>query len=403
MRRLPIAIAGLLAVAGAAVVPLASTASPASSARPAAAAGSHQAGPGLGIKHVFVIVFENESYAAAYKHNPNPYLGKKLQKQGTLLTHYYAIGHDSLDNYIAMISGQAPNDDTSGDCPYYGDFNDTTADATIDANGQAVGTGCVFPENVETLADQLNAAGITWHGYMDEMGKDPTREESVCGVPTLTPSGKDDTQEATKKDQYAARHNPFVYFHSLIDSGSCAQNVTHLSDLKHDLKATHTTAKFTWITPDLCNDGHDSPCIGKDSSGSRKGGLAAVDDFLSKWVPKIQKSPAYQKNGLIIITSDESKDTDTSSCCHEQPGPSDPKPGKTGPGGGRIGTLVIGRCVKHGKKDSKHYNHYSLLRSLEDLYGITTGGTDGLGHLGYAAASGLHSFGPDLFAGCPNA
>ena len=88
------------------------------------------------------------------------------------------------------------------------------------------------------------------------------------------------------------------------------------------------------------------------------------------------------------------------SCCGEQPGPTDPKPGIHGPGGGRIGTLVIGRCVRQNHKDATPYNHYSLLRSLEDLYGLRTGGTDGKGHLGYAAAAGLKSFGKDLFAHC---
>ena len=67
------------------------------------------AGPDLGIRHVFVIVLENESSASTYLHNPHPYLGKVLQRQGTLLTNYYATGHVSLDNYVSMISGQAPN------------------------------------------------------------------------------------------------------------------------------------------------------------------------------------------------------------------------------------------------------------------------------------------------------
>jgi hypothetical protein len=343
-----------------------------------------------------VIVLENESYDDTYLHNPNPYLGKKLQQQGTLLTHYFGTGHASLDNYIAMISGQAPNPATSADCPNYNDFQGTMTDQ----NGQAIGTGCVYPSNIRTLADQLSHAHITWGGYMDQMGRTPSREQKRCGIPTLTSAGHDDTQGATTADQYAARHNPFVYFHSLIDSGRCARHVVRLGRLRTALHRVRTTPRFAFITPNLCNDGHDKPCVGKDARGSNAGGLVSVDHFLRTWIPRIKHSPAYRKNGLIIVTSDESATSDTASCCNEQPGPTDPFPGITGPGGGRVGTLVLGHCVRRGARDPRHYNHYSLLRSLENLYGIRAGGTDGHGHLGYAAQAGLRPFGHDLFTRC---
>lgn len=356
--------------------------------------------PSLGIRHVFVIVLENESYAATYLHNPHPYLGKTLQRQGTLLTQYYATGHVSLDNYIAMMSGQAPNPMTSSDCPFYENFNGTTAPAVLDADGQAVGVGCVFPSNVKTLGDQLSAQHISWRGYMDNMGNVPSREQSRCGVPHTDALGRDDTQTATAKDQYAARHNPFVYFHSLIDSGLCRKHVVPLTALAANLRREATTPRFAFITPDLCDDGHDTGCAGPDAKGQRAGGLASVDNFLSVWVPRIERSAAYRHGGLIVITSDESATSDATSCCGERAGPTDPMPGISGPGGGRVGTLVIGRCVARGRRDATPYNHYSLLRSLEDLFGVRTGGTDGRGHLGFAAAAGLRPFGRDLFARC---
>ncbi|HWC34380.1 MAG TPA: alkaline phosphatase family protein [Mycobacteriales bacterium] len=355
---------------------------------------------GLGIRHVFVIVLENESSESTYLHNPHPYLGKVLQRRGTLLTNYYATGHVSLDNYISMISGQAPNPLTSSDCQLYVNFNGTTAAAPLNGSGQAVGVGCVFPANVKTLADQLSAKHVSWRGYMDNMGNKPAREQVRCGIPHTDATGRDDTQTATAKDQYAARHNPFVYFHSLIDSGLCKKHVVPLTALKQNLRHVATTPHFSFITPDLCNDGHDTNCAGPDAKGKRTGGLASVDDFLSVWVPRIEHSPAWKKGGLIIITSDESETSDSSSCCGEKAGPSDPLPGISGPGGGKVGTLVIGHCVAHGRRDATPYNHYSLLRSLEDIFGIRTGGTDGHGHLGYAAAAGLRPFGHDLFSRC---
>jgi phosphatidylinositol-3-phosphatase len=358
------------------------------------------ASPSSDPPHVFLLVLENESYKQTYLNEPKRYIGKNLEKQGTLLTQYHAIGHFSLDNYIAMISGQAPNPDTSGDCGSYVNFNRTTKPAKINSRGQAVGVGCVYPSNVMTLPNQLSALGISWHGYMEDMGNTPSREQKRCGVPTLLKHRRDDTQLATKKDQYAARHNPFVYFHSLIDPGLCTQNVVPLTALPDALKSVDTTPHFSFITPDLCDDGHDSPCRGRDSRGSKAGGLVSANHFLSVWVPRIERSPAYQDNGLIIITSDESETTDSSKCCNEKPGPNEHKPGIFGPGGGRIGTLVIGQCVQPGVKDARPYDHYSLLRSLENLFGISTGGSDGLGHLGYAGATGLRPFGKDLFATC---
>jgi hypothetical protein len=392
VRRLIALLASAVALTAGAGVGIGASAS----TRPAAAVSIDH----IGIRHVFVIVLENESYDATYVHNPHPYLGKTLQSQGTLLTNYYATGHVSLDNYISMLSGQAPNPLTSSDCQLYLNFNGSTAPAALDGSGQAVGIGCVFPSNVKTLADQLTAQHISWRGYMDNMGNVPTREQTRCGIPHTDALMRDDTQSATAKDQYAARHNPFVYFHSLIDSGLCRKNVVPLTALKGNLKRLRTTPRFAFITPDLCNDGHDTNCAGPDAKGKRTGGLASVDNFLSVWIPRIEHSAAYRHGGLIIITSDESATSDSSSCCGERAGPSDPMPGITGPGGGRVGTLVIGRCVARGKHDAAPYNHYSLLRSLEDIFGIHTGGTDGHGHLGFAAATGLKAFGHDLFSRC---
>jgi hypothetical protein len=354
----------------------------------------------LPVKHVFVIVVENEAYSSLYAHNPNHYLGRKLQNQGTLLTHYYGIGHYSLDNYIAMISGQAPNPKTSADCGTRVAFTPSDPTLTIDSNGQAVGEGCVYPSQVKTIGDQLSGAGVSWGGYMDDMGATKGREQAKCGVPHLLAGGLDGTQRATAKDQYAARHNPFTYFDSLVNSGLCKQHVVNLTHLRSDLKKTSSTPRFSFITPDLCDDGHDGTCVGKNVAGTHKGGLYAIDKFLHKWVPVIKASPAFKKDGVLIITSDESEGGDATSCCNEQPGPTEPQPGLSGPGGGRTGTLVIGKCVAKGKTDATRYNHYSLLRSLEDIFGIKTGGTDGAGHLGFAAATGLQPFGHDLFKKC---
>ncbi|MFP3245346.1 MAG: alkaline phosphatase family protein, partial [Paraburkholderia sp.] len=255
------------------------------------------------IRHVFVITLENENYATTFGAGTKaPYLAQTLASQGALVQQYYGTGHVSLDNYIAMLSGQSPTMDTDNDCITYQDFSLTG----MTPDGQAIGTGCVYPASVKTLPDQLTAAGYTWRGYEEDMGNDPTREAATCGHPTLNTTDLTQTAEAPSAavplgDQYATRHDPFMYFHSIIDSPNCGQNVVNLTKLTTDLQSVATTANFNLITPNLCDDGHDSPCV-----NGQPGGLTSANTFLQKWVPIITASPAFQQDGLLIINFDES-------------------------------------------------------------------------------------------------
>jgi phosphatidylinositol-3-phosphatase len=365
-------------------------------------------------QHVFIIVLENEGFDRTFgPYSPALYL-KQLAANAGLLTNYYGVGHNSLDNYIAMISGQAPNPLTQQDCPNYNDFQQTgTA-----PDGQAIGTGCIFPKGVSTLVNQLEATRrLTWKGYMEDMGNLADRENSTCGQPKLDQNGKDKTQTAAPGDQYAAKHNPFVYFRSIVGDGSvdadadCRAHVVNLSQLANDLLREETTPNYAFITPNLCHDGHNSPC----QKGHLRGGLVAADDFLKALVPAILDSAAYQHDGLLIITFDEAdldyvvdpatgnwvlNGGDASRCCNEQPAPNikgdvtisgrrDEGPGIIGPGGGRIGAVLISPFIRPGSVSTVEYNHYSMLRSIEDFFGLE--------HLGYAAQPGLKSFGKDIF------
>jgi hypothetical protein len=337
------------------------------------------------VKHVFVIVLENKNYDETWSAgSAAPYLAKVLRGQGKLLTNYYGIGHLSLDNYIAMVSGQPPNPQTQADCQRFTDFV-----GTVGSDGIAVGQGCVYPPSVPTVADQLEAKGLTWKGYMQDMGDNPARDQgSTCAHPPVGPTSNDATQTAAADDQYATRHNPFVYFHSIIDRPSCAANDVPLSHLPGDLSSSGSTASFSFITPDLCNDGHDASC-----ASGEPGGLTQAGHFLEQWVPRILASPGYLDGGMLVITFDEAEAggsaPDASACCGEVSGPNSPMPGIFGPGGGRVGALVISPFVTPGTTSDTPYNHYSLLRTVEDVFGLS--------HLGYAGANGLASFGGDVF------
>jgi hypothetical protein len=190
------------------------------------------------------------------------------------------------------------------------------------------------------------------------------------GTPCRHPQANtaDDTQKAKVGDQYAARHDPFVYFRSITDSPSCASNVVDLSELSGDLASGSTTRNLTYITPNLCNDAHDSPCV-----DGRPGGLVTADQWLKTWVPKILASPAYKKDGLLVVTFDEADTASTdgaNACCGEGPGPNSPLPGLYGLGGGRTGTVLVSPFIKPGTINDTAYNHYSLLRTIENTFGL---------------------------------
>ena len=391
------------------------------------------------INNILVIDLENEDASSTFgSGSPATYLNGTLVPQGELLENYYAIGHVSLDNYIAQVSGQAPTPQTATDC--FGSYTNVSpgSDDANTSTGQVDGTGCVYPaptsttHGAPTIADQLDSAYppnatthvASWREYAEDMGNDTTRDhgatDSLGGTDCAHPAinGTDKTESAEAADQYTDRHNPFIYFHSIIDnSAECNANVvplgtvavgttsifngvslpdTFTGHLANDLSSFATTPKFGFITPNLCDDGHDATCAGTNIEGAKTGGLTGADLWLKHYMPMIMASPAYQSGQmLVVVTTDEGALSDSSPCCGEQPGPND----SSITGGGRVGALLLNKqYIVPGTVDTTgYYNHYSALRSYEDLLGLTSGGADGLGHVGFAASPGLTPFGQDIF------
>ncbi|MDQ1546596.1 MAG: hypothetical protein QOH69_1500 [Actinomycetota bacterium] len=280
------------------------------------------------IKHVWLIILENKSYDATFTGlNQNSYLWKSLPSQGALLTNYYGTGHSSMDNYISMVSGQSPQEDTQSDCSVANtDFGSNSTIIKTGANaGQVASTanaaqpsganapnganGCTYPTDTPTLFNQLDAAGKTWKGYAQDLGDQAGREDATCAGPgtkdndpttnpaflTATPShplppGVTSFTGAQANDQYVAKHFPFPWFHSL--TGTVTRNGTdpgltkpaqggtdcdaaHIANLDssstglfHDLQKSSTTPAFSWISPNNCSDAHDAICKGNNLSGS---------------------------------------------------------------------------------------------------------------------------------------
>ena len=300
------------------------------------------------IKHVWLIILENKSYDASFTGlNNNTYLWKTLPSQGVLLKNYYGTGHDSLDNYLSMASGQAPLTDTQSDCPdydsiagsvdYSGNLNSNSNYgqlASAAGPNAAIGqNGCVYPSSVPTLFNQFDKAGVSWKGYAQDLGN-PDSSGSVhdagtqyCGAPYASAGATAGTAQpnpgsANSTDQYVPKHFPFPWFESLLQSGDC--NSTHIanlfsstSGLYHDLQKESMTPAFSWISPNNCSDAHDAVCHGNNLSGgfsdpntpnapvNYTGGLYASDLFLEHVIPEIEASPAYKDGGMIDVTFDE--------------------------------------------------------------------------------------------------
>jgi phosphatidylinositol-3-phosphatase len=340
------------------------------------------------VGHVFVIVLENKTFADTFGPTGRvdaPYLNNTLVPQGELLTKYYGTGHNSADNYIAMVAGQPPTPASKDDCP--GDMPKPVADSATGPFDIATSDGCDYPARFRTLGDQMTDRGLTWKGYNS-------------GIPGPCSMAHD-------KGHYARKHNPWVFFRSVRESNQCQQDVVGLDQLSTDLMSADTTPNLSYIVPDQCEDAHDN-CTGPLPSNpiiDDQYALKQADAFLGVWVPRILNSAAFKQDGLLVINFDESVG-DATACCGEQPGPADPAPGGyadgvPGPGGGITGALLISPFISPGSAqpsglhlNNTDYNHYSLLRSLEDLFGIKQ-------HLGYAAPASVVPFGSDVFDRVP--
>ncbi len=264
--------------------------------------------------HVWIYVLENTTYDEVTAQSM-PYFSSLA---GVHLTKMYGVAHQSLGNYIAMASGHAPNAATKADCLQYNCLYDIGED--------------------ENIADQLEAAGLTWKAYMDGMAK-----------PCATP--KEGALDAYLVG-YATRHNPFMYYRGIVDDTSrCAAHVRPFPDLAKD-QAAGNVANYNFIAPDTCHDGHD------DSKAGCK--LTDADNWLRQQLPAVLASTAYRDGGAVFVTFDEAESADTSSCCG-------------GIGGGHIATAVMSPMLRTPAASAADapYSHYSLLRTVEDDFGLS--------------------------------
>ncbi len=286
---------------------------------------------------MFLITLTAPSYTDAFSTSSvATYLNHTLVPRGTLLSGYETLGLTALPDYLALLSGQAPNADTRGECATYAEF---PASAKPASNGQVPGDGCVYPNTIITLADQVASAGKTWKAYIEDMGS------QACIHPNS--DALDNVALPFAGPQYATRHNPFIYFHSLLDLGGCASDDVSLTKLPNDLARASATPTLSYIAARACDDAGATSC-----PDGKPAGLVGEDAFLKTWVPRILASPAYKQDGLLVITFAIAG-----------------VPSTTG-GGAPTGTLLLSRYAAPGKTVSATYNPYSVLASIESLFGF---------------------------------
>ncbi len=292
------AIAGAAAVLSLAACGAAGDAepSPATGSKPAPAAMGHGSRPTASAvsdpgSHVFVIVLENREFGQVIGNPSAPFLNR-LARHGALATRYFAISHPSLPNYLALVGGATFH--IGSDC--------------TDCSAQG-----------SNLALQLQRAGVSWRAYMEGMPK-------ACYRGAFAGS-------------YAKKHDPFMYFPSIRNDPATCSKIVPGSELNADLDAGRLAA-FSWITPDLCHDGHDC-------------GTGATDRYLAGLVPRLISS--LGRHGFLVVTFDEG--ISERGCC-------------AGAHGGRIATVFTGPDVRRHARLRRRYEHYSLLRTLQKAFSL---------------------------------
>jgi hypothetical protein len=255
---------------------------------------------------VWVIELGDQGYNATFANtSSDTYLNKTLASQGEVVPYVYASATSDLANELALVTGQGPTVQTENNCPTYS----AIAPGTTGKDGQVTGDGCVYPESTPSFESELTSAGDSWKAYVQGQGVSST---DTCIMPTLGAVDSHFTPASTSG--YVTWRNPLVYLDDVTSSGSCNYNDTGLPRLKSDLSNPATTPNVSFIYPNSCNDGSDTPCLPGAPSGT-----AQSDKFLQSVVPEIMASAAYKQDGMILITFAQAPQSgagaDQSSCC----------------------------------------------------------------------------------------
>ena len=322
--------------------------------------------------HIIVIVEENKGYATVLSHDFAPAIADLAKNYG-VATQMFAERHPSEPNYVALVGG-----DTFG-------IADDDAWYCVAGSTQQYCKGSDAPGFAKHLVDgpnlatQLEAKGLDWRAYLENL-------PAPGSLAIVSP--ETDTEPAAL---YAAKHTGFTNYATVHAEPNLATKLVGFENLKEDLR-TGTIPAFSLIVPNQCNEMHGinsakapAACAKGDEGLVRRG-----DANVSSLVADIQASPIWSTgNTAIVITWDEDGKADrlpgaAVSCCVVN---------ASNPGGGHIPTIVITNHGPRGLADDTQYDHYSLLRTIEDAFGLN-------GHLRHADDANVLPMTP-LFAEKP--
>jgi hypothetical protein len=277
------------------------TASPSTTSATTATTTSSTTAPAVShprYSHIWLVVMENLEYSDALA---TPGLAA-IAHRWAYVTESYAAGHPSLPNYLALTAG-------------------STLGVTSDC------LTCYV--NAPNIAEQLAAEHVSWDAYFESVSR-------PCYL-------------GTSYGEYAAKHNPFQYFDDIRSSRSLCSHLRPYSELPGVLKGPESNVpSFIWVTPNICDDGHDcSPSF------------AAT--WLDRFVGLVTSTSAWRHGGLLVVTWDEGSDGDTSAIT-----PSGSVEATAG--GGHILTILVASGL-HGAIRAP-LSHGGLLAAIEENFGL---------------------------------
>lgn len=269
-------------------------------------------------QHIFYVMMENHSYNEIIG-SPNAPQINSLAKTYGLATSYYGVTHPSEPNYVAAIGGS-----------YYGIQDDAPYNVTANGVNHTI--------TAPSIVDQLEGAGLTWKTYQQAL---PYAGFTGTAYPS------------SSNALYASKHNGFLNFAHVQNNPAELQNIVPDTQLATDLQSGNVP-NFSFIAPDQCHDMHGlKSCTGDAAL------LQAGDGYVASVVSAITASSTWAKgNNAIVITWDENdfNPTGVTGCCGANPG------------GGRVATIVIANHGPRAVQDATPYNHYSLLKTIEDAF-----------------------------------
>ena len=325
--------------------------------------------------HLFVIVEENKSFEQVMDRKNAPHLSRLAREYGTASSFYGEV-HPSEANYVALLGG-----DTFGihdDDAFY--CKPRVADRSCAGSGVAGYANHTVASR--HLGIQLEEQGLSWKGYYGDL-PEPGSFAVVAG--RMRVGGT-----SFPASLYASKHSGFLNFASVQADPKRPEKIVGFDQLDHDL-ADDRLPNFALIVPNQCDEMHGliGPGVPKDCNiVSTVGLIRRGDRVLGALVARLQKTKAWlgSENTAIVITFDEGSGGSREGCCAVTPN------APSNYGGGRIPTVVITNHGPRGVTDPTPYNHYSMLRTFEDAFGIKE-------HLRHAGDErlGVHAMAP-LFA-----